>query len=98
MIRTKDTLSKSFQRLTRTSRKHNFQLIPRIPRDGVRGVQTNSFYFRSIDTWNNLPKSGVDIPSVSYFKRNLEKAWNDHPLKYDILLVNVQRAIRRRKQ
>ena len=80
----KDTLLKSFQRLTRPSRKHNFQLLPRVPRDGVRGIQTNSFYFRSIDTWNNLPKSVVDSPSVSSFKRNLEKAWNDHPLKYDI--------------
>ena len=74
----------SFQRLTRPSRKHNFQLVPRVPRDGVRGIKTNSFYFRSINTWNNLPKNVVDSPSVSSFKRNLEKAWNDHPLKYDI--------------
>ena len=29
-------------------------------------------------------ENDVESPGVSSFKRNLEKAWNDHPLEYDI--------------
>ncbi len=80
----KSTLPNSFQRKTRPSRKHNFQLVPRIPRDGVRGVQRNSFCFRTFKLWNELPTEVVDSPTMSAFKMSLDEAWKD--LKY----VSVQ--------
>ena len=82
------TLSNSFDLQMRASRKHDFQLAPRVPCDGARGVQTNSFFFRSIRTWNNLPKNVVDSLSVSSFKSNLDKAWKYHPLKLTSLHRN----------
>ena len=74
----KTTLSNSFNLQTRASWKHDFQLVPRVPRDGVRGAQTNSFFFRSTRTWNNLPKNVVNSLSVSSFKSNRGKTirWN----------------------
>ena len=41
------SLSNSFLQSTRPSRKHKYQLISKIPKDGTRGIQTNSFYYRT---------------------------------------------------
>ena len=38
------------------------------PNDGHRGVQANSFYYRSIKVWNDLPREVVDAKSI---KKNL---------------------------
>jgi hypothetical protein len=65
----KDTISRRFQHQTRTSRRHNYQLVPRIPKDGVRGVQTNSFYFRTTKPWNEVKV--VNFPNVHLF----DEAW-----------------------
>ena len=40
--------------------------IPPIARDGIRGVRHNSFYYRSVTTWNNLPRD-VPIASLVYY-------------------------------
>ena len=63
-----------FQARTRPSRSHNRMLIPPIARDGIRGLQYNSFYYRSVTTWNNLPKDVPIAPSVYSFKRRLDLA------------------------
>ena len=54
----KDIISKSFQPRERSTRKHDFQILNRKPKDGIRGIQSNSFYYRSPDIWNDLPRAG----------------------------------------
>ena len=76
------TLSKSFKPRDRLSRKHQFQLMPNKSKDGVRGIQYNSFYHRTIDTWNNLPRTVANAGDVNGFKNELDKHWKDNPLKY----------------
>ena len=53
----KDSLSTSIKPPERTSRKHDFQLHILKPKDGIRGLQANSFYFRIAKIWNNLPNN-----------------------------------------
>lgn len=76
------TIPDRFTLRTRPSRKHAFQLLPNFSKDGVWGAQTKSFYFRCINTWNDLPNEVVNSPSVSVFKNRLNEAWEDHPLRY----------------
>ena len=77
-----ESISRYFQHQTRTSRRHNFQLIPRKPKDGVRGVQTNLFCLRTIKLWNDLPAKVVNSPrNVHLLKKNLDEAWIDYPVK-----------------
>ena len=40
-----NSLSPRFLLNTRPSRKHRYQLVTRVPNDGVNGRQTNSFFF-----------------------------------------------------
>ena len=78
----KGVLSNSFKPRDRLSRQHAFQLIPNYSKDGIRGVQRNSFYHRAIDTWNNLPNNVVDAKNISAFKQALDNHWNDNPIKF----------------
>ena len=48
----KNTIATSFQPRNRTSKKHDYQLHTLKAMDGKGGSQTNSFYFRTTDTWN----------------------------------------------
>ena len=77
------TIPDKIIRRTRPARKHNFEMIPNFTRDGVRGVQRKSFYYRCLPTWNRLPKNVVDAKSVKVFKERLNDAWKNHPLRYD---------------
>ena len=54
------TISSKFRQNTRPSRQHKYQLTMTSPNDGERGPQRNSFYYRTVNTWNNLPKSVVE--------------------------------------
>ena len=67
---------------TRPNRKHEFQIIPNFAKDGVRGVQSKSFFYRCINTWNDLPKEVVNATSIQSFKRRLDQAWRNHPLRF----------------
>ena len=78
-----NSISPSFQPKQRSTRRHNFQLHEHRSKDGVRGVQTNSFYFRSVRTWNELPSNVVSCKSVNAFKNKLDKFWEFHELKFD---------------
>ena len=78
-------LSHSFQPQYRSSRKHNFQLVWQMAKDGTRGVQANSFYFRTTKTWNNLPREVVNASNINTFKNLLDKTWANSPIKYDHL-------------
>ena len=72
----KAIISDSFQPRERRSRKHDFQLHTRKPKDGTRGVQSNEFYYRS-------PKHVVNANNINQFKNRLDKAWGNQPFNFD---------------
>ena len=84
-----DTTPKHFRLHNRGSRRHEYRLVWNNSKDGVRGLQANSFYYRTIKNWNELPGvefgSCVNIFSVSNFflvcpefvaGRNILGVWN----------------------
>ena len=79
----REIVSKSFQPKERVNRKHRFQLHERMAKDGVRGVQHNSFYYRTARHWNNLPSEVVEAPNIDAFKNRFDKAMKDNALKFD---------------
>ena len=79
----RNIISKSFVPRDRSSRKHNFQLHQPKPSDGNRGIQANSFYFRAVKPWNELPFHVVNAETVNTFKRRLGEAWKDDPVKFN---------------
>ena len=76
-------LPPSFTPRCRPSRAHNYQIHPIKPRDGERGIHKNSFYCRSVDTWNELPAEVVSAPTMDTFKNRLDRHWKDLPLMFD---------------
>ena len=80
----KNITSSSFQPRNRVSWKHDFQLHHRIAKDGIRGVQSNSFYHRIVRTWNNLPREVVNATNVNTFKNKLDDAWRNEALNSTI--------------
>ena len=77
-----ETLPSSFKRNERPSRKHKYQLVRMSANDGLRGAQNNSFIYRAMKTWNDLPKRVVESRSLKKFKQELENAWKELPLRY----------------
>ena len=84
----KDIISPSFQPKLRPSRKHRFQLHHRIPKDGKRGLETNGFYNRCVDVWNDLPREVANAENINTFKNRLDKAWENVPFKFDHKMYN----------
>ena len=80
-------LPSSFQPKTRTSRKHSFQLHNLLHRDGTRGIQSNSFYYRTAKTWNNLPKEVVDARNLNSFKNLLDDYWKNEETKFNHIRI-----------
>ena len=64
---------------TRT-RGHKYKLFKRRSRLNIR---KNVFSNRVVDTWNNLPSSVVEAPSVNSFKSRLNRHWTNHPSKFN---------------
>ena len=54
----KEMITPIFQPRTRPSRSDRMLILP-IAIDGIWGLQHISFYYRSVITWDNLPK---DVP------------------------------------
>ena len=71
------TVPSKFVPRTRPSRNHEFELKRAFAKDGLRGVQTNSFYYRSIKHWNELPRDVVSSPSIAVFKKRIDIAWQN---------------------
>ena len=72
-----------FQRQFYGKRKHEYQLLWRKPKDGVRGLQANSFYYRVMKVWNDLPAETVHSPTINVFKKRLDDAWKDVTIKFN---------------
>ena len=72
-----------FKRQSYGIRNNGCQLVWRNPKDGVRGLQANSFYYRIIKVWNDLPPDVVNAPTINTFKERLDCAWKNIPTKYD---------------
>ena len=79
----KDTTAGKLIRKVRPVRNHDHELIPNFADDGIRGVQTKSFYYRCVPVWNKLPKAVVNATTIKAFKEELTKAWMNHPLRYE---------------
>ena len=73
---------KEFRSRTRQSRKHTYQRERMTPKDGIRGAQSNSFYYRAIPIWNNLPKKVVSAKNTADFKNKLDEAWKNIPMNF----------------
>ena len=79
----KDTIPNKFKTRSRPQRRHKFELLPNFGNDGFRGAQTKFFYYRTIPRWNALPKDVVEAKTIKCFKEKLNKAWHNHPKRFD---------------
>ena len=80
----RSTLSSSFKPIVRVIRKHPLQLIRNRAKDGTRGVQNNSFYFRIAKDWNELDPEVAKSQNINTFKARLDVAWKDKANKFTI--------------
>ena len=71
------TVPEKFRTRSRPSRKHDYQLVWKASKDGVRGLQAIFFLFRTMKTWNELPKEIVHAKSTDAFKNKLDEEWKD---------------------
>ena len=76
-------VASSFQRRCRPSRKHDHQIHEPVAKDGIRGVQANSFHYRIPTIWNNLPRTVVEAQTLDKFKNRIDKLWDKQPMRYD---------------
>ena len=79
-----DLIPEIFLRQTFGTRKHDYQLVWRKPKDGVRGVQSKSFYYRVMEVWNGLPVKVVNASTINEFKNLLDDAWENEAFKYNV--------------
>ena len=61
-------------------RGHEYKLFYDRPETNLRKF---SFRCRVVNPWNNLPQHVVGAPSLSSFKRRLDRHWENHPLLYN---------------
>ena len=77
------TLAPSFKPRTRLSRQHRFQLHAPPMKDGTTGAQSNFFFQRTTNIWNNLPRYVVESENVNEFKNRLDDYLADDPTMYN---------------
>ena len=85
----RNTIPDRFRIQPRGNRKHDKQLVWDAPKDGVRGVQANSFYFRTLKNWNDLPRKAVNAKDINDLKITIDDAWSQVPFKYDYKANNT---------
>ena len=80
--RVSDILPKYEDNVGRASqlRGHNMKLYSRRARLNLR---KNYFSYRVVDTWNGLPSTVVNAPSLPSFERRLDKHWRTQDLLYE---------------
>ena len=79
----KRAIFESFRPKERVSRTHDFQLYNRTAKDGIRDIQNNLFCYRSVNTWNNLPRNAVNAKHINTFKTLLDKRWENELWKFN---------------
>ena len=79
----KEIISTSFQLWERTTGQQYFQILNRKPKDGIRGIQSNSFYYRSPNIWNDLPRAVVNAKDNNSYKNQLDEFWKEVPIMFD---------------
>lgn len=52
-----------------------------------RDTRLYSFSNRMVTTWNNLPASVVEAPTLGTFERRLDVHWKDHPVRLNFEYV-----------
>ena len=73
----RNALSISFKPRQRATRTHKLQMLEKVPKDGCRGLQSNSFYHRTPKLWNALPKNVAEAKTINEFKNALDDHWKD---------------------
>jgi hypothetical protein len=63
-----------------SSRGHDLQLYQQ---HSNKNIRKHSFALRVTPTWNSLPCEVVNAPSVSSFKRRLDKCWSNQEIIYN---------------
>ena len=76
------TLPENIRPRNGPSRKHDYQLVWKASKDHLRGLHKNFFYFRTIKTWNELPKEIIHAKSIDSVENKLDEAWKDLPIKF----------------
>ena len=62
------------------TRGHPFKLFKKKARLEIR-----KHFYRTVDIWNSLPESVVELPSIKTFENHLDKHWKKLPIKYEYL-------------
>ena len=75
----RSTVANAFRPRPRVTRRHKLQLFNNRSLDGVRGIQRNSFYHRTVDVWNQLPSYVAESKTINNFKNNLDRYWSEIP-------------------
>ena len=70
-------------KIARCALAHDKKLVWKKPKDGTRGLQSNSFYFRTLQNWNDLPRSAAHAKTINEFKNELDDAWMEKPFKFN---------------
>ena len=68
-------LCPTFQPRERITRNNSRKLVVWSPKDGSRGLQWNSFYYRTPRIWNELPENVISAKNVNSFKNQLDAYW-----------------------
>jgi len=63
-----------------SARGHNWTLFQQ---GSTKRIRNKSFTVRVASTWNGLPQSVVEAPSLNAFKNRLDKYWSMEDLKYN---------------
>ena len=79
----KASIPSNFDTRKRPNRTHDNELIRIFANDGVRGAQSNCFYYRSIKQWNSLPQNIVQSSSVDEFKDKIKLEWQNKMYEHD---------------
>ena len=74
-------LSRHFQ-LQAEAEKTTFNLFGICQKDCTRGLQANSFYYRTTRIWNELPKKVVNAKNINEFKSLHDEVWKDKATIY----------------
>ena len=63
----------------RPSRGHHLKIQKE---RATSNLQRNSFFYRIVNTWNNLPPHVVEAENIQTFERRLDRHWINHELRY----------------